>query len=426
MTSISVPSVSVETASPRRIFWAAWTGWMLDGFDSAIYGLLLVSVFSELLPLSSLAASKANIAIYGGYGFAVFMLGWACSMFWGWLADRIGRVRTMCLTILVYSIFTALSGIAAGVASFLVLRFLVGFGIGGEWAAGTPLLHESVPEPMRVRLAGWLHTATPVGIMLASAVALVVVPLLGWRGLFMIGIFPALLTIYLRMRIPEPPRTSTAASRMPTVRPLFTGKQAVVTWAAALMVACALLGLWSSSFWIPTVVATKYLGTGHSLAYSQQLASLVSLVTNLGTLAGCLLMPWITTLIGSRKGTATLFLAASLVCNLLAYYVILNRLDDIHLFLIIVPVLGFFTNGVFALFTIWLPELFAGASRGSGLGFTFSLGRVLAAAGPFLIGAIAARTGSYPIAITFVSAIYVPGLLFIAFCRETSGKPLPA
>jgi MFS family permease len=107
MIGVTGPRASGEKASPRRIFWATWAGWMLDGFDSTAYGLLLVSAFSELLPLSGIEASKANIAIYGGYGFAIFMLGWACAMFWGWLADRIGRVRTMCLTILVYSIFTA-------------------------------------------------------------------------------------------------------------------------------------------------------------------------------------------------------------------------------------------------------------------------------------------------------------------------------
>ncbi len=90
-----------------------------------------------------------------------------------------------------------------------------------------------------------------------------------------------------------------------------------------------------------------------------------------------------------------------------------------------VPLLGFFTNGVFALFTIWLPEMFAGQSRGSGLGFTFSLGRILAAAGPLMIGALAAHIGSYPIAITLISAIYIPGILFVAMTRETAGKALP-
>jgi MFS family permease len=425
MTAIAAPASAATTPSPQRVFWATWAGWMLDGFDSTVYGLLLVSAFTELLPLSGIEATKANVAVYGGIGFSVFMLGWACSMFWGWLADRIGRVRTMCITILVYSVFTSLCGLVIGVSSFLLLRFLVGFGVGGEWAAGTPLLHESVPESMRVRLAGWLHTATPVGIILASGVALIIVPATGWRGMFLIGVLPAFLTIYLRWRMPEPSRPS-RARRTSTIRPLFTSDQAVTTWSAALMIACGLLGVWSSSFWIPTVVATKYLATGYSLAVAQQMASIASLITNFGTLAGCLLMPWIVTWIGSRRKTAAIFFVLSLLSNVTAYFFVLNKLDDIRLFLVLVPVLGFFTNGVFALFTIWLPELFAGASRGSGLGFTFSLGRVLAAAGPLLVGAIAAKTESYPIAISIVSAIYIPGLLFVALCRETSGKRLPA
>ena len=398
---------------------------MLDGFDSAVYGLLLVSALNELLPLSGIEASKANIAVYGGIGFSVFMLGWACAMFWGWLADRIGRVLTMCLTILAYSIFTALCGLTFGVISFLILRFFVGFGVGGEWVAGTPLLHESVPESMRVRLAGWLHTATPTGIILASGVALLVFPIAGWRGMFLLGILPAFLTIYLRWQIPEP-RRAPPPKQVSTIGSLFTGQQALVTWAAALMIACGLLGVWSSSFWIPTVVATKYIAAGHTLAASQQMASFASLATNFGTLAGCFFMPWIAHWFGSRKTVAVVFFAASLICNVLAYYILLERMDNLNLFLITVPLLGFFTNGVFALFTIWLPELFSGASRGSGLGFTFSLGRILAAAGPLMIGAIAAHTGSYPIAISLISAIYIPGILFAALGRETAGKTLPA
>jgi MFS family permease len=412
-------------ASPTRIFWATWAGWMLDGFDSAAYGLLLVSALNELLPLSGIEASKANIAVYGGIGFSVFMLGWACAMLWGWLADRIGRVQTMCLTILAYSVFTALCGLTFGVTSFLVLRFFVGFGVGGEWVAGTPLLHESVPESMRVRLAGWLHTATPTGIILASGLALLVVPIAGWRGMFLLGILPAFLTIYLRWKIPEP-RRAPLPEQVSTLGALFTGPQARTTWAAALMIACGLLGVWSSSFWIPTVVATKYIASGHTVGVAQQMASFASLATNFGTLAGCFFMPWIAQWFGSRKKVAVTFFAASLICNVLAYYVLLERMDNLYLFLFTVPLLGFFTNGVFALFTVWLPELFSGASRGSGLGFTFSLGRILAAAGPLMIGAIAAHIGSYPIAISLVSAIYIPGILFVVLGRETAGKTLPA
>ena len=131
---------------------------MLNEYNSAVYGLLLVSALNELLPLSGIEASKANIAVYGGIGFSVFMLGWACAMFWGWLADHIGRVLTMCLTILAYSVFTALCGLTFGVISFLVLRFFVGFGVGGEWVAGTPLLRET---PFLNRCASLAGSLTP-------------------------------------------------------------------------------------------------------------------------------------------------------------------------------------------------------------------------------------------------------------------------
>jgi MFS family permease len=157
--------------TPRRVFWATWAGWMLDGFDSTIYIYVLVPALTELLSAEGIAPGRAAIGLYGGFLFTVFMLGWACSMFWGWLADRIGRVSVMCMTVLVYSIATASCGLAGGLLSFAVFRFVSGFGIGGEWAAGTPLLQESVPETMRVRLAGWLHTATPTGILLASIAA---------------------------------------------------------------------------------------------------------------------------------------------------------------------------------------------------------------------------------------------------------------
>jgi MFS family permease len=413
-----------RTVSPGRVFWATWTGWMLDAFDSATYGLLLVSIWSDLLPRGGIEASKSNIAIYGGIGFSVFILGWAFSIFWGWLADRIGRVRTMCITILAYSVFTALCGVVSGIGPFLVLRFLVGFGIGGEWAAGTPLLHESVPESVRVRLAGWLQSAAPIGGILASAVALLVVPVFGWRGMFLLGLSPALLTIYLRWQIPEPHRRPRPANFSP-LRLLFTGSQAVVTWSAALMVTCGLLGVWSSSFWIPTIVTTKFIAAGYPLEKAQQIASLSGLAGNLGGLAVCLIMPWIANRMASRKVVAATFFAAALIFNIVAYYWLLEKLNNIVLFLAMVPLLAFLTGGPFALFTIWLPELFSANTRGLGLGFTFSVGRVFAAMGPFTIGTLAASIGSYPEAITLVSMIYILGIAFVAICRETAGKLLP-
>jgi MFS family permease len=425
VTSVSEGAVAEAAAvSPTKIFWVTWFGWMLDGFDSSMYTYVLVAALTELLPASGIEASRANIGVYGGILFSIFMLGWACSMFWGWAADRFGRVRIMCWTILVYSVFTALCGLSTGIVMFAIFRFMSGFGVGGEWAAGTPLLHESVPEQTRVKFAGWLHTATPTGLFLAALTALVAFSTLGWRGMFFVGILPALLIAYLRSNVPEPRRARSAETAGPKLTDLFAGGQAKTTWAAALLMAVIIFGLWSSNFWAPTVIITKLTAAGATPAHAQQMGAVAGLITNVGTLLGCLLMPFITGGLGSRRWTAVLFFVGSLISVVASYALVIERLDNLTLFLILLPILGFFTNGVFGLFTIWLPEMFPSLLRGAGSGFAFSLGRILGAAGPTLIGALAAKTGSFPTAISLLSLIYVIGLPFIALAPETANKPL--
>jgi MFS family permease len=425
VTGISaVVSADSTTVSPQKIFWVTWLGWMLDGFDSSMYGYILVAALSELLPASGITASPGNIGIYGGILFSIFMLGWACSMVWGWAADRYGRVHVMCWTVLVYSVFTALCGFSTGIVMFAIFRFIAGFGIGGEWAAGTPLLHESVPEDTRVRYAGWLHTATPTGLFLSALVTLGAVSTLGWRGMFFIGVLPALLIAYLRFNVPEPRRVRPLDAKQPSFAALFAQGQAQTTWAAALMMACIIFGLWSSNFWAPTVVITKLTAAGATPAHAQAMGAVSGLVTNVGTLIGCLLMPFITERLGSRRWTAVLFFMGALVSVVITYEVAIAQLDNLTLFFALLPVLGFFTNGVFGLFTIWLPEMFPSVLRGAGSGFAFSLGRILGAAGPTLIGMLAATTGSFPLAISLLSLIYLIGLPFIALAPETAQRPL--
>ncbi|MHC2337629.1 MFS family permease [Bradyrhizobium sp. USDA 4454] len=210
----------------------------------------------------------------------------------------------------------------------------------------------------------------------------------------------------------------------PRVSALFAGDQARTTWAAALMMACIIFGLWSSNFWAPTVISTKLVAAGATPAHAQEMGAVAGLITNVGTLIGCLLVPWLTNWFGSRRRTAVLFFIGGLVSVAVCYEIAIEWLDSLTLFMVLLPVLGFFTNGVFGLFTIWLPEMFPSALRGSGSGFAFSMGRVLGAAGPSLIGALAARTGSFPLAISMLSLIYVIGLPLIALAPETAGKPL--
>jgi MFS family permease len=427
-TTVEVAASDGVSVSPARAFWAAWSGWMLDGFDSGIYTFVLVPALIDLLHTNGLASTRGNIAEYGGYLFSIFMLGWACSMFWGWLADRIGRVKVMCLTILMYSLATALCGVAWSLASFAVFRFLAGFGIGGEWAAGTPMLQESVPERMRIRLASWLHTATPVGGLLAVAASFLV-PVIGWRGVFLLGALPALLTVWLRRDVPEPKawREGVKANVVaPGAGSLFRGRQARTTWSAAGMMACIIFGLWSCTYWAPTLIVSKLTAGGTPMAAAQRIASASGLLLNGGTLVACLLMPWIATAIGPRRRAATIFFLGSLVSVIAAYVGAAILLDSVTLFIWLLAPLGFFTNGVFSLFTLWLPELFPTAQRALGAGFAFSLGRVFGAIGPTLVGLAVVVTGSYPLAIAVMSVIYLVGLPAIALAPETAGKPLPA
>ena len=411
--------------SAERIFWAAWLGWMLDGFDSGIYIYILTPAVTDLLAHARHAAATSSVALYGGYFFSLFMLGWACSMVWGWLADRIGRVKVMCLTILTYSVFTAACGLAPGLLLFGIFRFLAGFGIGGEWAAGVSLLQESVPERVRVRYAGWLHTATPSGQILAAFASLLF-PILGWRGLFVIGVLPALLTIYLRRSIPESEKwRRRSRADQPSMRYLFRAPLARSTWPAALMLSCAIFGLWSTSFWAPTFVVSKIVAEGGAREAAQRIASFAGLAGAIGTLAACLLAPWIVGRFGSRRATGVLFFAGSLLVATLTYGYAARVPRGLLLFIALLPVLGFFTNGVFALYSIWLPEMFPSVHRASGSGFAFSLGRILGAAGPTSVGALVGLTGSYPTAIMLVSLIYVIGLPFTMLSVETAHRPLP-
>ena len=279
---------------------------------------------------------------------------------------------------MVYSLVVALSwlgGLAPGLLWFGIFRFLAGFGIGGEWAAGVSLLHESVPEKIRVRYAGWLHTATPTGQILAASASLLY-PILGWRGLFLIGILPALLTIYLRQSIPEPEKwRNRLKADTPSTRDLFRKPLARSTWPAALMLSCAIFGLWSTSFWAPTFVVTKVVAEGGARDAAQRLASFAGLAGSIGTLAACLLAPWIVARFGSRRATGVFFFTGALLIALVTYGYAAKVPHGLLLFMTLLPVLGFFTNGVFALYSIWLPEMFPSIHRASGAGFAFSLGR---------------------------------------------------
>src|SRR6202040_2458926 len=180
------------TRNQIRGFWAAWGGWTLDGMDSFVYALVLVPSLRELLPRSGIAATKANIGLYGGLLFALFLVGWGLAFLWGPVGDKFGRVRTLMITIAWYSVFTFLSALVTSVWQLAVVRFLVGMGVGGGGAMGGTLAAGEWPEPRRRSGAGYMHTGYYVGIFLAAIANYAIGSRYGWGGQFAIGGVPGL------------------------------------------------------------------------------------------------------------------------------------------------------------------------------------------------------------------------------------------
>ncbi len=168
MTATHVLARTPLTRNQIRGLWAAWGGWALDGMDSFIYSLVLAPALVELLPRSGIPATPGNIGYYGGVLFALFLVGWGLSMLWGPVADRFGRVKTLMLTILCYSLFTFLCGVAATVWQLAAFRILAGIGIGGEWSMGGTFVAEEWPEDRRKQGAGYMHTGYYFGFFLAA------------------------------------------------------------------------------------------------------------------------------------------------------------------------------------------------------------------------------------------------------------------
>src|ERR1700741_1382050 len=189
-----------------RGFWAAWGGWALDGMDSFIYALVLVPSLRDLLPRSGIPATKGTVGLYGGLLFALFLIGWGLAFLWGPVGDKFGRVRTLMITIVWYSVFTFLSALVTNAGQLAILRLLAGIGIGGEGAMGGTFVAEEWPEHRPRAGAGYMHTGYYVGIFLAAIANYAIGSHFGWRAMFAVGGLPALLLAWVRYGVSEPSR----------------------------------------------------------------------------------------------------------------------------------------------------------------------------------------------------------------------------
>src|SRR6516225_10958702 len=267
------------TRNQRRGFFASWAGWALDGMDSYIFALVMVPALKELLPRSGLPNDVAGIGFYGGLLFAFFLVGWGCAFLWGPLADKYGRVRTLMLTILWYSVFTFLCCVSTRVWHLAVLRLLAGIGIGGEWAMGGTFVAEEWPEQRRLAGAGYMHTGYYVGTFFASLANYIIGSHFGWRMMFAVGGLPALLLAWVRHGVTEPERwrQKGGAARSGKIwRPfsaLFSSPLRRRTILNSLYMLASICGLWAGTVYVPAAVTTLAEAAGKIGPLAARLAS---------------------------------------------------------------------------------------------------------------------------------------------------------
>src|SRR3954462_12578774 len=395
----------------RRAFRAAFAGYMLDAFDLIVLTLSLSAIGTTFGvgtgATGALSTVTLSASAVGG------ILG-------GVLSDRIGRARTLMLTVGVYSLFTFLSGIASSYDMLLVFRVFQGIGFGGEWAVGAILVAELIKPEARGKALGVIQSAWAVGWALAVIAYTIVFSLVtdeqGWRILMMLGILPALLILYVRRNVEDPEVFSeTKAKEDELEMPLKTifGAGLLKTTIFASLLATGIQGGYYAMFtWIPT-----YLKEERSLSVVGSAGYLFVVIA--GAFLGYLSAGFVHDRLGRRR-SFTLF-AALAGLSLVAYFLVPEG-SNTTLLLIGFP-LGFFASGCFSGFGSYLAELYPTRARGTGSGFCYNVGRAFGPLFPGIIGFLAAAIGLGG-AVAFGVFGYVLAIAALAFLPETHGKEL--
>jgi MFS family permease len=449
--------MDVATLAPRRVLdmdraqWtvllAAWLGWGFDCFDALLFSFVAPNCIPTLLglPVAAKAADAAQramvqdtVALYNGMFTSLLLLGWAAGgILFGRVADRLGRTRTLLFTMALYSLGTAACALAPNLWVLAACRLVASLGIGGEWAAGAAMVAEVVPEKRRIEAGALLYTAAPLGLMLATFVdhaiageLLVDSPETSWRWVFLCGLAPTVVALVVRVFVKEPERWASAAAKAPppSISELFTPAWRARTLGGLGLALVALLTWWSCQAFIPTLA--KGLATQEAQARGMaphaanalraSWTSLASNCFNVGGLVGTLLTVPIAKRFGRRPMFAV-YLALSGLAFLAAFGLPLTPVQRLWAFL---PV-GLAIFGVFGSFTYYLPELYPTRLRGTGSGFCYNAGRVIAAAGPFVVGSIA-KGGPDAIvhALFLVGFVPLAGAALTPFVTETRGQHL--
>jgi MFS family permease len=395
---------------------AAFLGWMFDGVEQGVFPLVARPALQDLLGVES----DGLIGPWMGYITALFLLGAACGgFFFGWLGDRVGRVRAMIFSILAYSLFTGCCYFAQSPLQLGFLRFLAAIGMGGEWSLGVALVMECWPEKHRPILAGAIGASANIGFGLVGALGMAVhVTRDSWRWVMLAGAAPAVLALFIARYVPESQRwkQATKASGSKPLRDIFSPRLRRTTLLGVTFAAIALIGTWGSVQWLPAWADQLTQGKNHNAK------GLTQLLVAAGAVIGCFAGPWIGARTGRRLAYFLLCLFSLATCGVLFRF----AGGYGRFFLIMTFAVGATTAAMYGWLPLYLPELFPTAARATGQGVCYNSGRVLAALGAIEMGHLLQYYGgSYARAGAAITLVYGLGLIVIWFGPETKGRPLP-
>jgi MFS family permease len=419
-----------------RVFLVTWLGWALDSADFGLFALVLRPAVTELLGGT---ASAAEIGRVGGYLAMVGLLGWAVGGFlFGVVADYIGRVRALALSILVFSVCTALQGLAQTPFQLGVVRFLAGIGTGAEAVVGITLVAEAFARTHRAKILGVMMTGGAFGALIGGQVYALVGPY-GWRWVFAVGILPALLLLLLRRGVHEPEHFSAVRERRRALRAggaagehdrefmrfpllqLFSPRLRFSTFVGLLFCVGTLLSIWTSQIWLPTIQSVMLQEEGVTGADAIRQVGHGMMLWGVGGILGYASFGFLADALG-RRLTIVLYNIGAIASGLVLYL----GLETYAWYPVMLVVFGYFVFGVFSGHAVYLPELFPTHVRATAVSFCNGSGRIITSFGPLVAGLLVVPFGgSFNKAAAVMTCFAVLSILAMALGRETRDDDLP-
>jgi MFS family permease len=398
-------------------------GWVFDAFEGQLYNITRGDMLPDLLKVP---AEDPAVKIWGERFLGIFLLGGTLG---GWLfsslADKWGRNPVLALTILFYSIFSGITAFATEIWHVGALRFLVAMGVGGEWAVGAALVAEVFPKHARERAGGIFHATSVMGLWLAAGAGLLVGT--NWRFAYLLGVIPALLVLWVRLSIKEPDSWQQAKREKPERMGSYTELLGHPLWRLRAVFGALLAMVGLATFWGVVIagqdIAAHLLKQLNDPDWSTKSKIAFGFIQTAGAGAGMLAFGPISARIGCKRTFVFMHLAALAMTPVICW--LPSSLGSYALLLALLPVFGFFAQGIHAGYAAYFPALFPTHLRATGSGFCFNTGRLLAAPVLIWLSAWMKATLDLRTAITCLGGFFLLGLVFLAFLPETKDQDLP-